>query len=109
MGLAELEDPALVSTFREFVITRYQRQVRMAALDGWFRAAPNDPRLASLLRKMTGDRNRSVRFAALKKLGKLHRRKDLGFLRQYAVEEPDPNLAQEARNAIEMIAAFTGE
>jgi HEAT repeat protein len=107
MGLAKLEDPALVSTFKEYVIPRYQRHVRLAALDGWFRAAPEDAALASQLRKMTRDRNGNVRTDALEKLGQLHRRQDLDFLEKYAREEPDPNLSQAARDAIEEIEAFT--
>jgi HEAT repeat protein len=106
LGLAELEDPALVPTFREYVIPRYQRQLRLAALDGWFRAAPEDPALAAELRRMTRDRNGNVRSDAIARLGRLHRGEDLDFLRKYAEEEPDPNLAQAARDAIEEIEAF---
>lgn len=107
MGLADLEDPALVSTFREYLIPRYRRHVRLAALDGWFRAAPEDRALAAALRKMTRDRNGSVRADALEKLGHLHRRQDLDFLEKYAMEEPDPNLSQAAFEASEEIEAFT--
>jgi aminopeptidase N len=109
IGLAELEDPSLVPTFREYVIPRYQRQVRLAALDGWFRAAPEDPALAAELRRMTRDRNGNVRSDSLEKLGHLHRNQDLDFLEKYATEEPDPNLSQSARDAIEEIEEFTGK
>jgi len=106
-GLADLEDPALVSTFREYVLPPFQRQVRLAALDGWFRAAPEDPELARRLRAMTRDRNDNVRGDALEKLGRLHRRQDLEFLEKYAEEEPNPNFSQAARDAIDEIQAFT--
>lgn len=107
MGLAELEDPDLVSTFEQYTMPRYQRAVRLAAVDGWFRAVPEDPALAGLLRDMTRDRNGNVRADALDRLGRLHRRQDLDFLREYALEEPNPNLAQAARDAMAEIEAFT--
>ncbi|HET6277409.1 MAG TPA: hypothetical protein VFG08_01350, partial [Candidatus Polarisedimenticolia bacterium] len=106
LGLAELEDPALVPIFKEYVIPRYPRQVRLAALDGWFRATPGDAALAAQLRTLTRDRNGNVRSDALEKLGRLHLRQDVEFLQAFAREEPDPNLAQAARDAIDEIEAF---
>jgi aminopeptidase N len=105
-GLVELEDPELVSTFKEYLTPNYQRHVRLAALEGWFRAAPQDPDLAATLRRMASDRNGIVRADSLGKLGQLHQRDDLDFLREYAAKEANPNLAQGARDAIAEIEAF---
>jgi aminopeptidase N len=105
-GLARLEDPSLAPTFASFLDTRYNRHLRMAALDGWFRAAPADPALPGRLRELARDRNLFVRGAALEKLGALHRPADVAFLKELAASEPDPNLALAARTAAEEIEAF---
>jgi aminopeptidase N len=104
-GLARLEDPTLASTFAGFLDPRYNRQLRIAALDGWFRAAPADPALPGRLRELARDRNLFVRGAAVEKLGLLHRAADATFLRDLAAD-PDPNLAASARAAAEEIEAF---
>jgi HEAT repeat protein len=106
LGLAELEDPGLVPVFRTYVDPPHVRHARIAALDGWARAAPTDPALATRLRELTSDRNYSVREAALEKLGALHRSEDLAFLREFAAQEPDPDLAADARSAAEEVEAF---
>jgi len=105
-GLAELEDPSLAPVFAAYLAPRYPRQLREAALDGWFRAQREDPALASRLRELTADRNRSLRENALGKLGSLHRAADLAFLREIAASEPDTSLAEDARAAAEEIQAF---
>ena len=86
--------------------TRAVVAVRLAALDAWVRAFPNDPGLPARLRDLASDRHRGVRAAALQKLGALHRAEDLAFLKAYADAEPDPNLAVAARGAAEAIEAF---
>jgi hypothetical protein len=106
LGLGEREDPALAPVFATYVDPRFTRSLRVAALEGWHRAAPGDPALAARLRDLTADRNRSVRETALEKLGTLHRADDVSFLRAFADAEPDPSLAQKAREAIEEIEAF---
>ncbi len=106
LGLGELEEPGLLAVFRAHLDPEEVREVRLAALDGWAELAPNDPALASRLRELAGDRNVAVREAALTKLGEMHRADDLGFLRDFAAREPDPDLAAEARSAVEEIEAF---
>lgn len=105
-GLAELEDPSLVSTFRAYTNPKYERQVRLAALDGWFRIVQDEAELAAALRKLSHDRNANVRSAALVMLGQLHRTDDLRFLQKFASDEPDPGLAVLARDAAAEIEAF---
>lgn len=105
-GLAELEDRSLTPVFAAYLDPRYPRQLREAALGGWFRAAPDDPALATRLRDLAADRNRTIREGALTKLGLLHRAADLAFLRDIAAAEADPSLAEEARAAAEEIQAF---
>ncbi|MFI5183261.1 MAG: HEAT repeat domain-containing protein, partial [Vicinamibacteria bacterium] len=105
-GLAELEDPTLATVFASYLDPRYPRQLRQAALEGWFRAAPTDPALVLRLRELTGDRNRTLREEALTKLGLLHRATDAPFLRDLAKTEVDPTLAEEARAAADEIDAF---
>jgi len=107
-GLAELADASLVPLFREHTDARFERAVRLAALDGWLRAAPGDAALAPRLRELALDRNRNVRQAALAALGGLHREEDRAFLEAYARDEPDATLARDARTAAEEIAAFVG-
>jgi HEAT repeat protein len=106
LGLAELEDPALVPVFRPYVETTHTAEVRLAALDGWSRAAPADEALAARLRGLVHDRTSNVRAAAIGKLGEMHREEDLAFLRDFAAEEPDNDLAAAARAAVEGIEAF---
>jgi hypothetical protein len=105
-GLAQLEDAALVSTFRQYVDERYNADVRGAALDGWFAAAPNDPLLPPRLRELAHDRNRHLRTASLAKLAELHRAEDLEFLKQFAAEETDLDLARAALEAVEETELF---
>jgi hypothetical protein len=106
LGLAELEDATLVPVFRAHLDPVQVRDVRVAALEGWRKAAPADPALASRLRELVGDRDVSVRGAALAALGELHRAEDVSFLRDFAAREPDNDLAAEARSAAEEIEAF---
>jgi aminopeptidase N len=108
-GLAELEDPALASTFAPWTDAAHNHDVRLAALEGWLRAAPEDPRLAVRLRELAGDRNRRVRAEALETLGKLHRADDLPMLKQIAADEDDPNLARVAREAVVEVESFVGK
>ncbi|MFQ5695294.1 MAG: HEAT repeat domain-containing protein, partial [Terriglobia bacterium] len=108
LGLDELEDASLAPTFRAYTDARYQRQVRVAALEAWFHAAPGDQGLATRLRELVDDRNRNLRGKALELLGKLHRADDAAFLEDFAAREPDPNLALAAREALDEIQAFAG-
>jgi HEAT repeat protein len=107
IGLGKLADPTLASSFDSYTDPKYVQEVRLAALAGWEAAAPEDPRLAERLRRLTSDRNRTVRLAAIQKLGKLHREVDLPLLEALS-KEPDPSVAQFARDGIEEIKAFTG-
>ena len=107
LGLAELEEPSLVPVFSAYLAPTYPSPVRLAALDGWFRAAPEAPALAARLRELTADDNLAVRGAAIEKLGQLHRATDLAFLEQIAASEPNENLAQAARQAVELVQAFS--
>jgi HEAT repeat protein len=106
LGLAELEDKALVPVFREYVGPGHVAEVRDAAIDGWARAAPADPALAARLRELVRDREISVREAAIKALGDMHREADLAFLRDFAADEPDADLAAAARAAADEVEAF---
>jgi aminopeptidase N len=105
-GLAELEDPGLAAVFQRYIGDEYLREVRLEALGGWARAAPNDKNLATRLRALSRDDDAAVRAAALEHLGSLHRAADKAYLLQYAADEPDVNLANLARNAAEEIAYF---
>jgi aminopeptidase N len=107
LGLAEVQDPALVPLFRRYLEPVYNREVRLAALDGWARAAPADDALATRCRDLTADRNPAVREAAVRQLGRMHRSDDLGFLRRLASSEADPDLAEAARSAAGEIESFT--
>ena len=80
--------------------------MRLAALDGWFAAVPDEAALAARLRGLTADDNLAVRGAAIEKLGQLHRAADLTFLEELAEREPNENLARAAREAVERIRAF---
>lgn len=106
-GLAELEDPALAGTFTRYTDSRYLRETRLIALEGWIRAAPGDPALPGRLRAMARDDDPELRASALAHLGSLHRVEDLPFLEGYAAGEADPNLAKAAREAAELIRRFT--
>ncbi len=106
LGLAELEDPALVPVFRPYVEPTYVAEVRLAALDGWSRAAPADGALAARLRELVNDRTTNVRALAISTLGEMHREEDLAFLRDFAAQELDGDLAAAARSAVEEIEAF---
>jgi aminopeptidase N len=105
-GLAELEDSSLAPTFSEWTGPDHGEDLRRAALDGWVRAAPDDPALAVRLRELGSDLNRNVRLDALAKLGQLHRADDLAFLREVAAEDDDPDIARVARDAAETIESF---
>lgn len=107
LGLVELEDPDLVSVFRSFTEPRHSIQARVAALEGWVRAAPEDPELANRLREMAYDPSLTVRGEAIEKLGQLHRDQDVAFLEQLATTDPDSNIAKAAREAADLIRAFT--
>jgi aminopeptidase N len=106
LGLGRLEDPSLSPVFEVYTDARYVQDVRVAALEGWMAASPNDPRLAEKLRALTADRNRTVREKAIPALGKLHHASDLPLFEKLA-EDPDPTAASYARDAIEEIEAFT--
>jgi aminopeptidase N len=109
LGLGQVADPGLAPELSRFTDERWPRPVRVAALQGWLRAAPDDPALGPRLRELARDRNRSVRQAALQALGQRHRAEDREFLETYAREEPDPSLARDARAAADAVAAFTGQ
>ncbi len=106
LGLAELEDRDFVPIFRPYTDSRYSIQARLAALDGWLRAAPDDPALAQRLREMAYDSSLTVRGDAIEKLGQLHRSEDIGFLEDLADTDPDQNLAVAARQAAGLIQGF---
>jgi len=108
LGLGKLADPSLAGLFEKYTDPSYNQQVRLAALAGWESAAPEDPKLAAKLRSLTSDRNRSVRLAAIQKLGKLHRQEDVAMLETLA-KEPDPTVAQYAREGIEETESFVGK
>jgi len=101
-----LEDPALIDSFRSYTDARYRRQVRIAALDGWVRAAPADASLSARLQELANDRNLTVRMHAIVTLGQLHRATDIRFLEELATKEPDLSIAAAARAAVEEIRAF---
>ena len=105
-GLAELEDPSFLSIFRSYTDSQYEIQARLAALDGWFRAAPEDPALAQRLREMAYDSSLTVRGDAIDKLGQLHRSEDVAFLEEIAATDPDANFAYAAREAADLIQDF---
>jgi HEAT repeat protein len=106
IGLGKLADPTLASTFDSYTDPKHVQEVRLAALGGWEAAAPEDPRLAARLRALTSDRNRTVRLAAIQKLGKLHLEQDRPLLEKLTAD-PDPNVSQFAKDGIEETAAFT--
>jgi hypothetical protein len=108
--LAVALDPPLpmgraTTVFESYSDPKYRQEVRLAALDGWEKAAPGDPRLAERLRQFTPDRNRNVRQEAIRRLGELHHESDLPLFQRLALD-PDPTMAEFARQSIEEIEAF---
>jgi aminopeptidase N len=108
LGLGKLDDASLSGLFERYTDPKYNQQVRLAALAGWESAAPEDPKLSAKLRALTSDRNRTVRLAAIQQLGKLHRQEDVALL-QSLTKEPDPTVAQYAREGIEETQSFVGK
>ncbi len=106
VGLGKLQDPALAAVFAGYTDAQYVQDVRAAAVAGWASAAPDDPKLADRLRQMTSDRNRSIREDGVKRLGALHHESDLALLRELE-GDPDPTIAQFAREGVEGTEAFT--
>lgn len=104
-GLGKLHDPSLASLFDSYTDTKYEQEVRAAAVAGWAAAAPDDPKLAERLRKLTNDRNRQVRENAVQRVGALHHESDLPLLRELS-GDPDPTIAHFAREGIEAISLF---
>ena len=104
IGLGKLGDPSLASTFAKYTAPGYVQDVRIAALGAWEFAAPEDPNFAASLRKLTSDRNRTVRLAAIQKLGKLHRAEDLALL-EALQKDPDPNVVVYATDGIDELGA----
>ncbi len=106
IGLAKLGDPTLAATFEKYTGPKQVSEVRLEALNGWEASAPGDPKLAASLRTLTSDLNRSVRIAAIQKLGKLHRAEDLVLL-EALTKDPDPNVVVFAQDGIDETKAFT--
>jgi aminopeptidase N len=105
-GLSKLEDASLASLFDSYSDPRFRQEVRVAALDGWVKAAADDPRLAETLRQFTSDRNRQIREDSIHRLASLHHEADLPLFQKLA-SDPDPSIEEFAREAIEEIEAFT--
>jgi len=106
IGLAELGHSSSGKTFKRFVGTSFNHDIRTVAIEGWADVAPNDSALQDTLRKLAFDPDPGIRGTALQKLGELHRADDLEFLQQYAETAADPNLQKAARDAAETIASF---
>ncbi len=104
-GLSEFEDASLVATFARHVDATENIDVRLAALKGWARAAPEDRALAGRLRDFTRDPNRNMQLAVIDLLAGLHRSEDAGFFRDLS-GHPDAGISQAARDAAEGIEAF---
>ena len=104
-GLGKLGGASLAAIFETYADPKYRQEVRLAALDGWEKAAPGDPRLAERLRQFTSDRNRNVRQESIRRLGELHHESDLSLFQKLALD-PDPTMAEVARESIEEIEAF---
>ncbi|MBK5257781.1 MAG: HEAT repeat domain-containing protein [Vicinamibacteria bacterium] len=104
-GLSEFEDASMVATFARHVDATENIDVRLAALKGWARAAPEDRALAGRLRDFTRDPNRSMQLAVIDLLAGLHRSEDAGFFRDLS-GHPDAGISQAARDAAEAIEAF---
>ena len=105
LGLGKLGDPSLASTFAKYAAPGYVQEVRIAAMAGWEGAAPEDPAFATDLRRLTSDRNRSVRLAAIQKLGKLHRAEDLPLL-ETLPKDPDPASSSSRRTGSTRYRSF---
>ncbi len=106
IGLGKLGDLALAPTFAKYTAPGYVQDTRVAAMGAWESAAPEDPNFAASLRKLTSDRNRTVRLAAIQKLGKLHRTEDLALL-EALQKDPDPNVVVFATDGIDELRSFT--
>ena len=106
IGLAQLGDPELASSFQSYTDPKWEAEVRLAALDGWHRARADDPALPARLRDLARDRNREVRLNAIGRIGELHRPADLRFLRELAESDSDPDISEAARSAAEVIDHF---
>jgi HEAT repeat protein len=104
-GLGKLEDPSLAATFAGYVDPKHVQDLRAAAIGAWAAAAPDDPKLAELLRTMTSDRNRTIREDAVKRLAALHHESDLTLLRELETD-PDPTIAYFARSGMEETEGF---
>ena len=106
MGLGKLRGPvARRRCSTAYTDAKYVQDVRAAAVAAWASAAPDDPKLAERLRQLTSDRNRSIREDAVKRLGALHHESDLPLLRELE-GDPDPTIAQFAREGVEGTEAF---
>src|SRR5689334_16616339 len=88
-GLGKLRDASLAPVFAPYTDAQYVQDVRAAAVAAWADAAPDDPKLAEALRRLSSDRNRTIRVDAVKRLGALHHESDLPLLRELA-GDPDP-------------------
>ena len=107
-GLAKLRDPSLVPTFAAATDAKNNQDVRLAALDGWRDAAPDDPKLAARLRELASDRNRQVRESAIQRLAERHHGEDRVLFGGLA-SDPDPTIAEYGREAIDDLDAFGAE
>jgi aminopeptidase N len=105
MGLGKLGDPSLAPTFAKYTAPGYVQEVRIAAMTGWETAAPEDPAFAADLRRLTSDRNRTVRLTAIQKLGKLHRAEDRALLEEL-LKDPDPNVVVYATDGLDELKSF---
>jgi aminopeptidase N len=106
IGLGKLGDPSLAATFAKYTAPGYVQEVRIAAMTGWETAAPEDPELAATLRRLASDRNRTVRLAAIQRLGKLHRAEDRELL-ETLLKDPDPNVVVYATDGLDELKSFT--
>jgi aminopeptidase N len=105
MGLGKLRDASLAPVFAPYTDAQYVQDVRAAAVAAWADAAPDDPRLAEALRRLSSDRNRTIRVDAVKRLGALHHEADLPLLRELA-GDPDPTIAFFANEGVEGTEKF---
>ena len=104
-GLGKLRDASLASVFAPYTDAQYVNDVRAAAVAAWADSAPDDPKLAEALRRLTSDRNRTIREDAVKRLGALHHESDLPLLRELA-GDPDPTIAFFAKEGVEDTEKF---
>jgi HEAT repeat protein len=105
MGLGKLRDASLAPVFAPYTDAQYVQDVRAAAVAAWADAAADDPRLAEALRRLSSDRNRTIRVDAVKRLGALHHEADLPLLRELA-GDPDPTIAFFANEGVEGTEKF---